>query len=345
MESIEIVTRRCRQGECSVSTTGVCLEGLELSKCSHYFEGEESNDNPSNEFEKEKAEDDGRFTSVHAGDVLLIDDCAKIMHASLSKLIILAGGVDFGKTTLLASLIQLFQSNLSFANYIFAGSYSLIGFEKRCHRSRMASESNEMDTDRTVLKEFDEFLHLKLCRPDNSAVDLLFTDVSGEKFQKLADSEDECKKFDLIKRADHFVLFMDAHLLSELKERQLTKTNSIAILRGLIDSQMLDAEANIQIVFSRWDLLLKKENHEAHLEFINSIKEEIRRKFSNSHNNIRFYEIASRPKEKNVLNFGYGLEKILPDWIENSRYQERNLPVNSENNYKGSNQFLKFKHE
>jgi hypothetical protein len=203
---------------------------------------------------------------------------------------------------------------------MFAGSRSLIGLEKRCHESRIASNRKSPKTERTKFTPDDpKFIHFKLKNIDkNTLKDLLFTDISGEHFRQLSNSTEECEKFVLIKRADHFVLFFDSDLLSDISTRHQTKTNGLGILRSLIEAKMLINKTLIEIVFSKWDLLLTKEEVKQNTDYIDEIKKEISSKYPSTQWQIRFFEIASRPHEKSDLKFGHGIDKLLPIWAEES---------------------------
>jgi energy-coupling factor transporter ATP-binding protein EcfA2 len=350
MTVLDLTKIKCNQPECKVAETGVCLEGLEIEKCTHktIIDGQTDENILGNEGSgtKEKKEDDNlKFT--YSGDALLIEETNIVVSSSLTRLVILAGNAKSGKTTLLASLFQIFQEKSSFAGYKFAGSTTLIGLEKRCYKSRIASQRDTPDTDRTVYVEHDEFIHLKVRKAQENKVDILFTDISGERFKSLSDSQDECKKFGLAKRADHFVLFIDAFLLSEPSAKHSTKTNCMNILRGLIESEMLEKNTYIEIVFSRWDLLLKRDNQDQHMAFVKGLKEEIQKKFSTSHAGISFHEVASRPDTELGLEFGHGIDSLLPIWVEKSPHISSSVkPINySAFIDEDEREFLKFNYE
>jgi hypothetical protein len=131
-----------------------------------------------------------------------------------TKVIVLAGAVSSGKTTLVTSIYEKFQEG-PFVNFSFAGSSTLPGFEERSHRGRMASEAEEPDTERTKLKTEQQFLHLAVRNNTTQAArDLLITDVSGEKFRLARDFAEECKKLVILKRADVFALLIDGGRLA-----------------------------------------------------------------------------------------------------------------------------------
>ncbi|HEX8515187.1 MAG TPA: hypothetical protein VF868_03230 [Bacteroidia bacterium] len=332
MSEIDYTKFKCKQPDCQVAVTGVCLEGI-FDTCTHkYLADNASNDSPKEDAEEAKNVD-ANYKGTYSGEAMRAEECHSVASASLTRLIVLAGSVDAGKTTLLASLFQLFQERNDFAEYKFAGSQTLIGLEKRCFKSRLTSDREKATTDRTILLDDDEFIHLKVKKLNGNKVDLLFTDVSGEKFKNFANSSEECKKFELAKRADHFVLFIDSDSLSDKAARQNIKTSSLNILRGLIETEMLRPETYIEIVFSRWDLLLAKADVQLHKEFAIKVKEEILQKYGTINKRISFYEIASRPNSE--LDFGYGIDKLLPEWAEKSPhipekivFQEKDYLIN-----------------
>jgi hypothetical protein len=311
----------CKQPSCTVAVDGKCLEGLEVKNCPHCTIIEEnaevneiilSPSEPSTIETKIKT-----FKEIYSGESLDVNETSIITAASLTHLIILAGLPDYGKTTLLACLFDLFQKNTSFATYMFSGSKTLIGFEKICHHSRVPSDRSIPVTSRTTNIE-PRFLHLGL-KDDSSKIELLFTDISGEFFRDyLSISFDECRKFELMIRADHFVLLIDSDLLSNIDTRQTAKVSSIEILRRLIDSEMLNPDTYVQILFSKWDLLLQKKDKESHIKFVDSTILEIERKFKKYINNLSFHKVASRPVHPNEIQQGYGFENLCKIWASKS---------------------------
>ena len=323
MAEIERKTIKCTQEGCTVSDDGKCLEGLDPESCTHctIVEGDSIADTTiTNDDEGIANPEEEAFHNVHQGEALKLDETTYITNSSLTRLILLAGLSEAGKTTMLASLFDLFQSSSKYARYIFSGSKTLIGFERRCHHARINSKRIAPTTERTKRSDSRVFLHLQVKDGDNSPTDLLFTDISGEIFKELSNSAQECEKFELAKRADHFALFIDSFQLSDPTLRNVAKTRSISILRRLIEAKMLDENTFIDIIFSKWDLLEGKPDKANHQIFVDELKEEIKSRFSNTHKEIAFFELASRPKDPDILEFGYGIENIFTDWVQKSRF-------------------------
>nr|WP_294928985.1 hypothetical protein [uncultured Flavobacterium sp.] len=347
----------CKEEGCLVLTTGKCVNGLEIDICPHYSsEGldQDDQDNSIDDIEEEseieniQTDENGNglnsedLIDVHSGKALTIDDADKLAKLLLTRLVVLAGMPEAGKTTLLLSLIHMFSTKLSYEGFIFAGSETLLDFEEKSHLSKIDSEIDIPFTGRTPFGA-PTFMHLRVANQkfDSSKVDLLFTDISGETFKALKDSTEECKKFELCQRADHFVLFFDTKKLTSIRERASSKSAGIGILRSLIEAETLLQHTNIQIVFSRWDLFDLGPKREKHEEFLNLLKEEIKNKYAMNFN-ITFHEIACRPKD-NTFTFGHGLGSIFSEWVNKSQLDTNNIQefgIKEDNNLR---QFMKFK--
>lgn len=326
---VDIPLGSCRQQECRVTVDGKCLEGLEVSKCPHFsitpvpgdlmpttydtslhpiYSSEETN--PSVEGYTETID-------LPRGDDLTPELATNITSASLTRLIVLAGGVGSGKTTLLASMYEMFQKG-PFAGYLFAGSQTLPGLEQRCHLARIASQRIRPDTERTKPLFEDTLLHLKVRSEDlaRPAQDLLITDLAGERFRLARDSTEECKKLVLLRRADHFVLLLDGEMLSQVDRRQEALIDGQSLLRSCIDAGMLDTYSMVDIVFTKWDLIEQMKQNEPDLDaFLKRIAATMRERFEIRLGRIRFFPVAARPVYGN-LPFGHNLDQMFPSWVQ-----------------------------
>lgn len=316
----------CTEEGCDIHKPGYkCLNQFtDLSKCPHYSPNDQLPISDFTELPDTDNSDDN--VSVHkdlnvvhtySGSALNMEEVNQVSLSNISRLVIFAGMPNVGKTTFLLSLIQLFETKQSFCDFLFAGSRTLLEFEEKSFDSKIESGRETEDTARTRIGPV-KFLHLNVASEDLSTkLNLLFTDISGEAFVAMRDSTEECKKFTLAQRADHFVLFLDSKLLSDLVNRATAKIDGLGILRGLIEAGSIQKGTYIQIIFSRWDLLDERQNNQQHKGFIHSIKEEITSRFGNDFE-IEFFEICSRPKIGSPMPFGYGFDKIFPLWIQKS---------------------------
>jgi len=254
--------------------------------------------------------------SLPSGAELDESGAAKLAAAKPVRLIVTTGPVDAGKTTLLTSLYELFQS-APVANHLFAGSLTLPAFEKRCHLSRTASGADSPDTPRTPFGDT-KYLHLAVCSGSSpkTCLDLLFTDVSGEAFERAKDSTAECERLSFLKRADHLLMLLDGEKLVRDDKRWATAQDSTTLLQSFLDSGMLAARCMVKVVFSKYDCLLAAAADKESCEtFWAATKKKFETKFGNRLASLQFAEIAARPKRSTALDFGHRLPELLTEWV------------------------------
>jgi len=232
---------------------------------------------------------------IHHGEALTLSESTAITYRNRTQIILIAGPVKSGKTTLIASLFHLFQRG-PFIEYQFAGSETLLGFDKRCHLARTASRRVFQDTPITHPYIDRQLLHLRLRHIDvNSPIkDLLFYDISGENYDNAKNSLEECKDLDLLNRFDHLVLLIDGEKITQVENRQKAFSDTRMLLRSFRDSNIINQEALVDILFTKWDLIEPNVNKSEHEEFIEHIKESISNSFKDSLGRLRFFNIASR---------------------------------------------------
>ncbi len=203
-----------------------------------------------------------------------------------------------------------------FAGYLFAGSETLIGFDRRSHLARISCGASTADTERTRRGEDRQFLHLRVRKQDCDlpARDVLISDLSGEDYRDAKDSVEECRRLSLIRRADHFVILIDSHHLAQLDDRQRVKNEATMLLRCCLDSGQLGPQSLVDVLCSKWDLI--DENDEVGtVEFVRSLNQTLTRQFEPQLKRLRFSRIAARPA-KAGFGLGHGLAEIFPAWVE-----------------------------
>ncbi len=230
--------------------------------------------------------------------------------------IVLAGPIDSGKTTLLTSLYELFQWR-KVEGYAFAGSNTLPAFEERCYLSRRDSGNVVSHTQRTPYKGPDpQYLHLRIRSTEGLRLfrDFLFTDVSGEMFEHARDSTTECKEMIFLKRANHFLLFLDSAKGVQQDERWAMFEDGKALLQSCMDSEMIGANCVVNIVWSRFDYFLTKAAEDRHRLFRVEVEKQIRETFEQRIPRLVFSEVAARPSEAPDLRIGHGVPALLKQW-------------------------------
>jgi hypothetical protein len=265
-----------------------------------------------------------------SGEALTERQAAELAREDLSKVIIIAGPFNSGKTTILTSLFEAFQE-APFGNYQFRGSRTLFGFERRCHLGRTESGNEDANTTHTSLREGIVFLHLALAAIEQGELqhsNLLLSDVSGELFRRLRDSSAVAKEFSALTRADHLCIVVDGEKISAREGRHVARNDSRSILRSVIESGHLASECVIDIAFTKWDIVVEAlgspEGSEVRA-FIDATRSALASIAANF--KVRFHEIAARPSVNAKVPFAHGLPTLLRSWMDNSRNEDERILV------------------
>lgn len=303
-------TKLCNKENCKVAETGVCLENFQnLEDCPHLDKANE--EIPENVDEQVKPTIEMPRVFYH-GHALNIKEANSVTRDVPTRLIILAGEIESGKTTLLAEIYESFQ-RAPFAGFLFSSSQTLLGFEQRCHLSRVVSGASAPNTSRT--QEMDpELLHLgiKETGKDGRKTNLLFTDLSGEKFEMIRNSTDECRRLKVLARADHFALLIDGVSVADKKLRQKSYEDCRSLLRSTLDAEMLGVNTYVEIVFTKLDIFKAKKVEE---DFTKMIVGKIGDEFDHKFAGLEFFQIAARPHDINIYPTGYMVDKLLQHWV------------------------------
>lgn len=273
---------------------------------------------------------DEAFVRLAAGAPLRASETETIRRHRRTRLVVLAGDGKSGKTTFLASIFLRFQQG-PFADYLFAGSHTLMGFEARCWPSRAASLGRKATTIKTPAGS-ENFYHLSVRkeRLDSPTEDLLFADISGEIYRTAVTSSSACLEIEEVRQADHFVLLLDGAKLRSYGQNQVVLSNARQLLRRLLDTGMLPFEASVQIVFTKYDIL-KAEIHDLENakilppgeyfsvdeseEFLKLIETTMLKEFKNRVSQLHFFRVSSR-SDFAGYDLASGISPMLELWIE-----------------------------
>jgi hypothetical protein len=293
---------RCKKLACTVSENGECYEGLsDPGTCPNYA-------NFTSEFEEaeqelsDSVEEDSvdlltppllETLDLYGGDELDHKGSLQITLNSLTRVIVLAGPNDSGKTTLLASLFESFFTN-ALASYLFCHCETLRAFDRRCHLSRTDSE---MSTE---------------------PQDLLVSDIRGELFKKAIRTQAEAQRIRVLKRADHLALLVDGEKIASLSSRNQVSVAAGMTLRSFIEGGMIGRQTLVEVLFTKDDLIRVTEQEHATREFLEVFERDLRERYESELGGLRFYRIAARAKEGVA---SYGLPEVFRVWVEESMYR------------------------
>jgi Double-GTPase 2 len=312
---MDISTNACKQKDCKVSETGICLESLELKDCPHFYLADSSNDRIEGVNESIGL-NFGEKITLFAGQPFDIKTLSSITHKIECKFIFILGDYDAGKTTLLTTLFELFQKGPLCGDLFFAGSMTQVGFEERCFLSRMESGAWKSETERTKRSEF-KFLHLAIKdgnkRSDNIS-NLVMSDISGEKVDLSRNSKEFMGELAILKYAHRIVFMIDGETLISKKKQSSSIYDSKMFIQMALDAGIFGKDTSLRVVISKWDLL--KDNKDFDLNDL--LVKPLSKQFKHLLGVLEFSTIAARPTiAGGEISMGFGLYDVVKDWINN----------------------------
>jgi hypothetical protein len=295
----------CTREGCNANETGVCLEGFDSPIVCPYTGGEGAS------FET-KSDD---AVAVHSADALSEDEANAICRSGSTRVVLLAGPISSGKTTIITSLYESFLE-APYGNYLFAGSQTLVGFERRCHLARIASRGQLAQTSRTPSAQPNQFLHLCLARAgaQQATIHILLADISGEVFRQVRDSSEAQRRLPFIDRVDRLAIVLDGERLADPLQRQLPRNDARTLLRAFVESGRVHSSCRVNVVFAKWDKLQLAATADTDTE---AFLADTKRSLLDVSNGaaLSFFEVAARPEAPSPP-FAYGLATLLREWVE-----------------------------
>lgn len=303
----------CSNEECKVAVDGKCVEGLPLDECPHATRfGVEDIEEVE---EKAPSATKPAVLNLSLGDALDREDASALQCRRVSRTIGIIGPNDAGKTSLVAGVYDLLQGG-PVAGVGFAGSSTLIGFEKICHDARAASRRDVPHTERTSAGAEATFLHLDLRPSEGEVVSLFIGDRSGEDY--LAAADDLARAGDLfeIRRADVVTLLVNGEHLVSSEHRHEAKAATPQIVDALVEARALRLGCHLAIVLTKEDSVLASAHVDrAHRDF-DELVECVRLKHCGYLGDICSFIIAASPRDSTHVKRGEGVDRLLLYWLE-----------------------------
>jgi len=308
-------TDKVAQTGTPTNNKGKISTGVEKSEQDDFYL-EEDDFEPGEDSENEGAERSSdqpiNMISLFKGEELTIEQITDVTYRFPATKIYILGEHDSGKTTILATLFEMFQA-APFHDFHYAGSLTQIGFERRCFYSRLASKNDDADTERTKAEEF-HFLHIAIKKSysEKQATHLLISDIAGEKIKRAKSNTQDMEDLAIITDSHHISFVIDGEKLAEIKTRQAVLTQAKTFVRKAIDEKIMDNQTRLAIVVSKWDLLEGLEGFDYNLLIVNPFT----RDFQSSLGELNFLKIAVRPDSFDVFKLGHGLLDLLNFWLK-----------------------------
>ncbi|WNG50499.1 hypothetical protein F0U60_44985 [Archangium minus] len=317
MATTETRELQCVNPECRVAETGKCVEGYALNQCPHFGrvapESKEiRSDNNVSAAESTEQVDQG--ITLPSGERLSTVEASSILRAGEARVIAIIGPTEAGKTTLIASIYDLFQ-NGPVDELHFARSRTLSAFEQACHHARAASMRTTPHTERTLLSAGIGFYHLGIQNRENStSVDMLLADRAGEEYRSAADTPSAANEFVEIHRADTITTLVDGRRLLDTGERHNIRSEIELILQAFIDSSVVTPGQRVALVLTKLDEVKSSSAKERAERDFSTLVQSVRRLFGETFSEIEEFRVAASPVT-DLLPRGYGIPALLRFWI------------------------------
>ncbi len=312
--AIDLEKLVCRNPDCRVSETGKCLEGLTVDDCPQI--ARDVSVSEISEIEESSAISKPKDIALPKSERLSLDEAAVILRSGETRVITIVGPTDSGKTSLIASLCDLYQI-AQVSAWQFARARTLFAFEQACHDARAASLRNIPKTEHTPFGSGVGFYHLALRNNETpDIVNLLMADRSGEEYQSVADDISVATSFFEVHRADLITILVNGELLLDIGARHNIKHEASMILQGLINGNATSSNQRVALVLTKFDTIARAstpDQQRADRDFA-EINQGVQRSFSDSFKEIRPFKIAASPSKADCP-YGYGVDELLMFWM------------------------------
>lgn len=314
------VLHLCGRPECGVTKTGVCAEGHAPPQgCPSYGQltaddTEEFDDDLDGEIVEADESPESTRVALANGEALVPAEVDEFLLWKPVNFVTIVGDFDSGKTTLICALYDRFLKG-QFAEFLFAGSRTIIGFEKRSHHSRVDSGRTVPDTLRTSLAEGLRYFHFSLVQelPSPNRIELMLSDRAGEHYKKARSNSVLVDELIEVKKGHYIVLLLDGARLADPIQRSGAMQSVRQTIRAFLDAGALKNSSRVQIVTTKLDILSVVEDCNSFNTQLDAFKKSLLIDFASRLGELTFWDIAARDPEGNLTG-AYGLDALLRSW-------------------------------
>ena len=309
--------RVCANEQCRFAETTQCVEGNDISECPYLKvpdatapEDDEETTSPGSLPQQSVDE----FVHLGGEDYLSIPEASLLLKARSAPIIAFLGPVGAGKTSLIAEVYDAFQYK-TYKSLAFAGSRTLIAFERICHKVRAASRAHAPTQDRSEIRDDPFFFHLTT-RVDNTGrpIDILLADRSGETYRAMADTPTIAAECLELRRAATFNILVDGARLCDPVQRASALIECSQTLQTLAMSGILAQDVSVNLVMTKLDLVDVHENKTRARGDFESLCGRSLARYGGSVARIDSFKIAACPQNNKHLK-GYGVEALVKSWV------------------------------
>lgn len=305
-------TSQCANPDCRIAETGKCVEGYPKEDCAHFGHAPRT---PEDAGAQSNQPVTVQSTAIRlpGADHLNVQGAERILRAADGRVVAIIGPADAGKTTLIASLYDMFQRG-PVSDCGFSGSATLHAFERACHDARTTSNRNEPFTERTGVGGV-AFYHLGLAGTSpRHRLALILADRAGEEYRSAADDVTVSATFMEIQRADAVTILVDGGRLLDRGARHNVRSETEMIIQALVDGDTVLHRPRVAVVLTKLDAVNRSEHHARAIADFNAIVESVRRLHGSTFKAVEAFTIAASPKSTELPR-GYGLAQLMAFWV------------------------------
>ena len=310
----------CSNPDCKLRETGACVDGHEdLTACP--FHGQELSEietggrveeiETSTPIVSREMEHRPSLVKIDRAEAFNLHETATLLSARPAAVVSIVGPVGAGKTSLIASAYDLFQTG-RLDDLYFAESRTLLGFEKISHPARASSEASEVVMERTDNAPDPFFYHLCL-RHRGSLRDVLIADRSGELYERVSDQPSYARDLIELTQAWAITVLIDGEAMCQPLRRHEILAEARQFLSSITHAEALSPSARLIFVLTKTDLVDASDNA-AHLRAaFEALVTDVETKHGKALGQVRLgqvsnaMEIAASPQIKGVER-GLGVE-------------------------------------
>jgi hypothetical protein len=297
----------CGNADCRVAETSRCVEGLTLEVCPHYGHDADGRDT-----KEAPAQERSRGVALPSAGTLTPTEASKILCQGVSRVIAVIGPRDSGKTSLVASVYDLFQEG-AVEGVEFSRSRTLHAFEQVCHDVRAMSRRGVPHMHRTPLGEV-RFYHLEIGGgAAGEKLALLLGDRAGEEYREAADDVSVVARFYEVARADTLTVLVDGERLLGGGRHNL-RSDITMMLQGLRDGGGMRQGCRLAVVLTKLDAIRVSPLVDRAMADFQRLVDDVRRLFGDLASRIEPFQVAASPKTE-ILPRGAGLNTLLSFWL------------------------------
>ncbi|QHJ01496.1 hypothetical protein GT347_10895 [Xylophilus rhododendri] len=244
--------------------------------------------------------------------MLAVEDADGLLRWRDASIVAVLGERNGGKTTLAVEFYERFAKGV-YAGFNFAHSLSLLGFEEKTFQSRAVSGAEMPDTPRTSKQDGLKFFHLAVTGETCGRKDLLISERAGEIYRDVRDNPSLANTITEVRKARTVAFILDGERIADPLRRMEALASVRDLARAFTRAGSISIDCEIQIVTTKWDLLIGPDAAVA-----KGVLEDFERRFIETYmgkfGEISVFHVAARDPTGTVAA-GYGMEPLFKSWL------------------------------